>query len=93
MEVFPSPKSHTHEIGVPLVLSVNSTNPEQLVVVGLALKSATAGVLKFTVVVPAGLVHPSTVMVAEYVPTLAEDALVIAGFCTVDVKLLGPVQL
>lgn len=46
-----------------------------------------------TVVEPAGLVQPDTVTVTEYVPALAAAALLMLGFCDVDVKELGPVQL
>ena len=46
-----------------------------------------------TEVVPATFVHPLTVAVTEYVP--AADGVVTAmkGFCEVDVKPFGPVQL
>lgn len=46
-----------------------------------------------TVVVPAELVQPDTVTVTEYVPALAAEALLMLGFCAVDVKEFGPVQL
>ena len=46
-----------------------------------------------TVTVPGRLVHPPTVTVTEYVPEAATVALVIEGFCRVEEKLFGPVQL
>jgi hypothetical protein len=47
-----------------------------------------------TVVVPAGLVHPATVTVTEYVPAIAVVALALtAGSSSEDVNELGPVQL
>jgi hypothetical protein len=55
-----------------------------------------AAVMVFTVtiVVPAEPVHPLTVAVTEYVPLIAAVALALtSGFCSVDVKPLGPVQL
>lgn len=51
------------------------------------------GLLTTTVVVPARLVQPATVKVTEYVPALAEAAEEIEGFCSVEVKEFGPVQL
>ena len=50
--------------------------------------------IAFTVadVVAAELVHPSTVTVTLYVPVAAVVALVMLGFCSDDVKLLGPVH-
>jgi len=51
------------------------------------------GELTTTVIEPARLVHPDTVTVTEYVPPLAEAALVIDGFCSAEVKEFGPVQL
>jgi hypothetical protein len=44
-------------------------------------------------VVPAGLVHPRTVWVTEYVPLAAVVAAAMVGFCEVDVNPFGPVQL
>ena len=46
-----------------------------------------------TTVVPAALIQPITVAVTEYVPAANEVALAIEGFCNVEVKLFGPVQL
>jgi hypothetical protein len=48
--------------------------------------------LTMTLVVPAAEVQPLTVIVTEYVPASAVVALVRVGFCSVDVKPLGPVQ-
>ena len=45
-----------------------------------------------TVVVPAIEEHPFTVAVTEYVPLAAVVALGMVGFCTFEVKPLGPVQ-
>ncbi len=49
--------------------------------------------LTVTDVVPAALVDPLTVTVTLYVPAMAVVALEIVGFCTDELKLLGPVQL
>src|ERR1035437_1733371 len=46
-----------------------------------------------TDVVPAKLVQPPIVTVTEYVPAIADEAFVSAGFCKVDENALGPVQL
>ena len=46
-----------------------------------------------TVVDPAALVHPPTVIVTLYVPASATVTLVIPGVLDVDVNPLGPVQL
>ena len=43
-------------------------------------------------VVPAALVHPLTVTVAEYVPEAAVVADEMLGFCDDELKLFGPVQ-
>ena len=59
-----------------------------LVAVGVAGNGLTT-----TVVDPAALVHPFTVMVTEYVPASAMVTLVITGVLDVDVNPLGPVQL
>ncbi len=45
-----------------------------------------------TVVVPATLVQPATVMVTLYVPEAAVVTLAIVGFWSVELKLLGPVH-
>ena len=45
-----------------------------------------------TSTVPAALVHPFTVTVTEYVPVAAVVAEGMVGFCTDDVKPLGPVH-
>jgi hypothetical protein len=69
--------------------------PEQIAPVGLAVMltdGETPG-LMITDVVPAKLVQPPTVSVTEYVPAIADDALVSAGFCKADENAFGPVQL
>ncbi len=44
--------------------------------------------------VPAALVHPEAeVVVAVYVPLAAVPAPGIVGFCAIEVKLFGPLQL
>ena len=48
--------------------------------------------LTVTVVVPAFDVHPFTVAVTEYVPLAAVVAPEMVGFCTFEVKPLGPVH-
>src|SRR6478672_13433534 len=53
-------------------------------VAGIALTRA------FTV--PAGLVHPFTVTVTEYVPDAAVVEEAIVGFCSEDVNPFGPVH-
>src|SRR5947207_3336234 len=45
-----------------------------------------------TLVVPAALGQPLTVMVTEYVPASAVVALVRVGFCSAEVKPFGPVH-
>jgi hypothetical protein len=49
--------------------------------------------LTVALVIPGGPVHPLKDMVTEYAPVAAIGALTIVGFCAVEVKLLGPVQL
>jgi hypothetical protein len=46
-----------------------------------------------TAVVPAGLVQPATVTVTEYVPDIAVVDEGRVGFCSVELKDEGPVQL
>jgi len=46
-----------------------------------------------TETLPARLGQAPCVMVTEYVPVLAAVALVMEGFCKVEVKEFGPVQL
>ena len=46
-----------------------------------------------TTVVPALLLHPFCVMVNEYVPAFTAVTFVMLGFCWVEEKLFGPVQL
>ena len=47
-----------------------------------------------TVVEPAELVHPPIVAVTLYEPAIADVALMLTtGFCDIDEKPLGPVQL
>jgi hypothetical protein len=48
--------------------------------------------LTTTLVVPAAEVQPLTVMVTEYVPASAVVALARVGFCSAEVKPVGPVQ-
>jgi hypothetical protein len=48
--------------------------------------------LTTTVVDPAALEHPPTVTITLYVPAFTNATLAIVGFCSVEVKLLGPVQ-
>jgi hypothetical protein len=60
----------------------------------LSLAVGVAGVgLITTVVEPAALVHPFTVMVTLYVPAFATVTLVILGVLEVEVNPPGPVQL
>jgi DNA-binding beta-propeller fold protein YncE len=59
-----------------------------LLAVGVAGKGLTT-----TVVDPAALGHPPTVIVTLYVPASVGSTLVIVGFRTAEVKPLGPVQL
>ena len=60
----------------------------------LLLAVGAAGIgLTVTVTVPAELVQPLTVAVTEYVPDASVVAAAIDGFCNVEEKLLGPVQL
>jgi hypothetical protein len=46
-----------------------------------------------TFVTPAGLVHPKTVCVREYVPLASTVTPPMVGFCDADVNAFGPVQL
>ncbi len=66
--------------------------PEQI---GVLLPGTGAAGMGFTVteVVAAGPAQPATVTLTEYVPEAAVVAGVIAGSSSVEVKLLGPVQL
>ena len=66
--------------------------PEQT---GVLLPGTGATGIGFTVteVVAVGPAHPATVTLTEYVPEAAVVAGVIAGSSSVEVKLLGPVQL
>jgi hypothetical protein len=48
--------------------------------------------LTTTFVVPAAEGQPFTVIVTEYVPASAVVALVRVGFCSAEVKPVGPVQ-
>jgi hypothetical protein len=45
-----------------------------------------------TLITPAGLVQPATVVVTEYPPVATDEAPVIVGFCNADVNPLGPVH-
>jgi hypothetical protein len=45
-----------------------------------------------TFTVPAGLLQPDTVITREYTPAARVLAPITAGFCTLDVKLFGPLQ-
>ena len=63
-------------------------NGPLLVAVGVAGNGLTT-----TVVEPAALVHPLTVIVTLYVPASATVTLVMLGVLEVDVKPFGPVQL
>ena len=74
--------------GVERLIVVPVHTGELLLTVGVA-----GSALTTTVVVPAALAHPATVRVTEYVPAIAVVALVILGFCRVEVNELGPVQL
>jgi hypothetical protein len=49
-------------------------------------------VLITTAVVPVAEVQPLVVTVTLYVPAIAAVALVMAGFCTDEAKLFGPVH-
>lgn len=51
------------------------------------------GAETITLTVPGALGHPLTVTTKVYVPEFAVVAFVIVGFCVVDVKPLGPLQL
>lgn len=63
--------------------------------IGLLLPAIIAGIGLTTAVVVAGLLllHPLTFAVTEYVPEAAVVALIIDGFCKVEAKPFGPVQL
>ena len=45
-----------------------------------------------TSVVPAGDVQPFIVIASEYVPAFASSAFAIVGFCSLEVKLFGPLH-
>ena len=63
--------------------------------IGLLLEAdgAVGIALTVTLTVPGELMQPANIAVTEYVPVAKVVALVIEGFCKVDVKPLGPVQL
>ena len=46
-----------------------------------------------TLTVPIGPVQPATVTLTEYTPAASVEAPAIVGFCTLSVKVFGPVQL
>lgn len=46
-----------------------------------------------TLMVPAVPIQPFADAVTEYVPAFTVPTLLMVGFCRVEVKLLGPVQL
>ena len=84
-----------HEyVAPPIVLAVSDkVFPEQTGELLPATGAEGSGVM-VTVVVPVGPTHPAAdVAVTEYVPASAEVAAVMTGFCVVEVKLFGPVQL
>jgi len=62
---------------------------------GLLLPGTGGGGAAFTttLVVAVGPVHPLTVAFTEYVPASEEVTPEITGFCAVEEKLFGPVQL
>src|SRR5260221_7193681 len=67
--------------------------PGALLVVILAGHAIIGAALTVAVVVPTAEVQPLTVTVTLYVPEAAVVAFAIEGFCSEDVKPLGPVQL
>ena len=88
-----NPLGPVHEYVAPataLVVRFN-VDPTQI---GLLLDGdGVAGTgLTVTEVVPAGLVHPFTVTVTEYVPLAATVAFAIEGFCNVEKKRFGPIH-
>ena len=78
----------------PVTVGVERFNVEPehkgplLVAVGVA-----GSGLMTTVVEPAALVHPFTVIVTLYVPALVGSTFVMPGVLDVEVKPFGPVQL
>src|SRR5204862_74552 len=76
------------------LLDVSVTEPPVQKVVGPpGVIVGVAGMgLTVTLVVPAADVQPLTVMVTEYVPASAAAAPERVGFCSAEVKPLGPVQ-
>lgn len=59
----------------------------------LLMVGATGVALMTTEVVAVGEVQPLTVTVTVYIPLAAVVTLGILGFCRVELKLFGPVQL
>jgi hypothetical protein len=73
-------------VGVESAIVAPSQYGPPLLAVGVA------GVgLTTTLVVPAADVQPETVIVTEYVPAFASEALRV-GFCSAEVKPFGPVH-
>src|SRR5213075_2827032 len=87
------PFGPVHAYVAPLTVGVFSwtVSPSQYGPVLLAVGVAGI-VLTTTLVVPAALGQPLTVMVTEYVPASAVVALVRVGFCSAEVKPFGPVH-
>ena len=84
VEVLPLPKSHDHDVGLPVEVSVNCTANGAVPDVGDAVKLATTGMAWTVTVVVAEVAPPAldAVRVTVYVPALAY---VVDGFCDVEV--------
>ena len=83
-----------HEYVAPPIVEAVSDNvfPEQTAELLPAMGAEGSGVIT-TTVVPADPVHPAAeVAVTEYVPPLAATTDAMLGFCTVEVKLFGPLH-
>ena len=66
--------------------------PAQMVELLAAVGAPGIGLI-VTLTVPAALVHPFTVCVTEYKPAARVVAPTMVGFCRLEVKVFGPVQL
>src|SRR4030095_6206569 len=88
-----NPLGPVHVYVAPATVGVDKliVPPTQYGPVLLAVGVAGNG-LTTTVVVPAALVHPLTVIVTLYTPPIAAVADAIVGFCNADVNPSGPVH-
>src|SRR4030095_6207620 len=88
-----NPLGPVHEYVAPATAAVKRFNADPAQTGPLLVGAGVAGIAFTTALtVPAGLVHPFTVTVTEYVPDAVVVAEAIVGFCADDVNPLGPVH-